>query len=331
VRRAVIRIVLALLPATVAVAQAAPDKPVFEVASVKPAAPQSPGMSRVGIFGGPGTSDPGQARFENVSQRMLLTQAYEVQDYQVSGPAWLESERYDIVAKVPSGATKEQFRLMLQDLLAERFKLTLHRETKELPLYALVVAKGGSKLKEAAPPPATDEAAAKDGPGAPPPWPGFGPPPGASPGEGGNFRPPVGKDGLPKLPPGIARQGVIFMMMLGRSRLVGEGQTVAKLADALAIQLGRPVTDKTGLSGTYDFSLEFDPAGLSGMRGVVVRMPPGGGPGGGPDGPAGNPPESDAPGLFASLQQQLGLKLEQKKGLLDMLVVDHSERVPVEN
>jgi uncharacterized protein (TIGR03435 family) len=123
----------------------------------------------------------------------------------------------------------------------------------------------------------------------------------------------------------------MMMMMNGRTRLVGEGLPVEKLAQALAMQLGRPVTDQTGLTGTYDFSVEFDPAGMAGMRGVLPPMLPTGGPGGGGDVPAANPPESEAASLFTALQQQLGLKLEQKKGPLDMLVVDHSEKVPVEN
>jgi uncharacterized protein (TIGR03435 family) len=327
----------------------------FEVASIKPAAPQSPGMFRIGTYGGPGTPDPGQARFENVTQRMLLTQAYDVHEYQISGPAWLDSERYDIVAKVPKGANREQFRLMLQDLLANRFHLTLHHETKDLPRYELVVAKGGPKMKEAAPPSATEQPATPDGPGAPPPpGAGFGPPPGPPPGPRpggvGAGRPPMelGKDGFPKLPPGAGRNGIIMMMMPGRARLFSNAQPMLQLVKTLSSQLGRTVIDKTGLTGVYDFTVDFDPASVSGMRGMIPPPPPGGGgPGGGPgggggvgpvgvaggggQGPSANQPDSDAPGLIDALQQQLGLKLEQKKGPVDLLVVDHSEKIPVED
>lgn len=329
--KAIIRIGLALLPAGAVLAQSTADQLTFEVASVKPAEPQTPGRMMVGMRGGPGTPDPGQATFSNVTQRVLLARAYGVQDYQISGPGWLDSERYDIVAKVPKGATKEQFMVMLQNLLAERFKLTLHHETKELPLYALVVAKNGPKLKETAPP-ATDESAARDGAGPadggppPGPGPGFGPPPG----EGGMPRPQMGKDGFPKLPPGAGRGGVMMLMMPGRARMIGNGQPISKLADALARQLGRPVTDKTGLKGNYDFTLDFDPEGSMGGRGTMMRMPGGPPPGGG-DGPGANPPETEAASLFTALQEQLGLKLEQKKGPLDLLVIDHSEKAPVEN
>jgi len=332
VQKAVLCAALTLVSA-VALAQTPTDKPTFEVASVKPSPPPTPGTFYMGSSGGPGTSDPGQATFRNVTQRMLLAQAYDVQDYQISGPSWLESERYDIVAKVPKGATKEQFRLMLQNLLAERFKLTLHHETKDLPRYELVVAKGGSKLKEAAPAPASDESAPKDGPGAPPPPPpgsGFGPPPGQPP-AGVTFRPQLGKDGFPTLPPGMGHGNAMMIMMNGRMRLVGSALPASKLAEALAMQLGRPVVDKTGLTGNYDFNLDFDPAGLVGMRGMVPPMLPVGGPSGGPDGSGANPPESEDASLFTALQQQLGLKLEQKKGPLDLLVIDHSEKVPVAN
>jgi uncharacterized protein (TIGR03435 family) len=129
------------------------------------------------------------------------------------------------------------------------------------------------------------------------------------------------------LPPGMARRGVMMMMMPGRARLIGAGQPISQLVDALARQLGRPVTDKTGLAGTYDFTLEFDPEGSLGGRGMMPPPPPGGG----GDGPSANPPETEAASLFTALQEQLGLRLEQKKGPLDLLVVDHSEKTPVEN
>lgn len=345
-QQAVFCAALALLPA---LAQTPADKPTFEVASVKPAPPPTPGPFRTGMRGGPESSDPGQATFSNVNQRFLLATAYNVQDYQISGPGFLDIERYNVVAKVPKGATKEQFRLMLQDLLAERFHMTLHRETKQLPLYALVVAKSGPKMKKADPPKTAGDAEASDGPdaaGGPPPGPppgGGGGPGGPPPGEGGVGRPPMGKDGLPMMPPGLAgRTGVFVMMMRGRAHIVGNAQPISKLAETLQRMMGHPVADKTGLSATYDFTLDFDPDGLvSGTRGMMRPPgggPGGGGPGGGPgasggggQGPDANQPDSDAPSLFDALQQQLGLKLEQKKGSLDLLVVDHSEKVPVED
>ena len=343
VLKAMMRIGLVLLPA-LAVAQTGPDKLTFEVASVKPATPPSnPGMLMIRMQGGPGTPDPGQISYTNVTQRLLLAKAYGVQDYQISGPATIDSERYEVVAKVPKGTTAEQFKVMLQNLLAERFQLTLHHESRKLPLYALVVAKNGPKLKEAAAAAPDADAAAKEGAnaaGSAPPPPPPGPPPDAGfgpPGGGGMGRPPMG---LPRMPPGMGRGGVAIMMMPGRARLVGNAATMSKLADALARQLGSPVADQTGLKGDYDFTVEFDPEGSMGGRGGMMRMlgPPPGGPsgggaggGGGGEGPSANPPESDAATLFTALQDQLGLKLEQKRGPLDVLVIDHTDKTPVEN
>src|SRR5580700_6734077 len=131
-------------------AQPAEAKLGFEVASVKPSAlPAGNGVIRLGRQDGPGSGDPGRVTYSFSTIRDLIVEAYSVKRSQVSGgPNWLDSERFDIVAKVPQGATKEQVKVMLQNLLAERFKLTLHRETKELPLYALVVGAKGPKLKD---------------------------------------------------------------------------------------------------------------------------------------------------------------------------------------
>jgi uncharacterized protein (TIGR03435 family) len=115
----------------------------FEVASIKLAPPPTGNNLRV-MMGG----DPGRLNFANVSLKDLIRQAYEVKDYQITGPDWLNATRYDVVAKLPPNTTKEQVPLMLQSLLADRFKLTLHRDKKELPVYVLVVGKNGPKLKK---------------------------------------------------------------------------------------------------------------------------------------------------------------------------------------
>jgi uncharacterized protein (TIGR03435 family) len=115
----------------------------FEAASIKPAAPMGMGMMRVGISMLPG----GRVSMSGVTLRLLIEQAYGVKDYQiVGGPSWLGSERYDITAKPEESATQDQVKIMIQALLKDRFKLQFHRETKELPTYALVVAKGGPKM-----------------------------------------------------------------------------------------------------------------------------------------------------------------------------------------
>ena len=111
----------------------APERLTFEVASVKRSAPVP---ASGGVFfgpprGGPGTSDPEQITWTYATLKGLLMRAYDVKAYQVSGPAWLDTERYDVAAKVPVGVTKEQVERMWQNLLEERFGMTLHRELKE--------------------------------------------------------------------------------------------------------------------------------------------------------------------------------------------------------
>jgi uncharacterized protein (TIGR03435 family) len=117
---------------------------VFEVASIKISPPQPPGVtsSRMSV-------DTGRLNYTNVTLKDVVGQAFKVQAYQISGPDWIETERFDIAAKIPPGAARDQVPMMLQSLLAERFHLSIHREAKELPIYALDIAKNGPKLKAA--------------------------------------------------------------------------------------------------------------------------------------------------------------------------------------
>ena len=222
----------------------------------------------------------------------LISRAYGVEYYQVSGPDWLTAytaEKYNIVATIPPGTTEEQFRVMMQNLLAERFKLTLHKESKEMAVDSLTVARNGPKLKKAVPDPPPDPNGATD----------------EAPSAGG------GKltkdlDGYP-----VLRQGMTMAMMEGdRARMANKGH-MDVLVKLLAGQLGHPVVDATGLTEEYQFALYWIP------------QPPGAGPSMAED-PAG-------PDLFAALQQQMGLKLEPKKHPVEMLVVDHAERIPTAN
>jgi bla regulator protein blaR1 len=119
----------------------------FEAASIKPSAPMTMGMNRVGVQMLPG----GRVSMSGVTVKVLIQQAYGVRDFQIAGgPDWMGSDRYDITAKPEGAATPEQVKIMMQGLLADRFKLQFHRETKELPTYVLMVAKGGPKFHESA-------------------------------------------------------------------------------------------------------------------------------------------------------------------------------------
>ena len=313
--RAIMSAGLVVFTSCAAWAQTAENSPAFEVASVKPAAPITGNRIQVMLRGGPGSSDPGQITYTNVTVKNVLTQAYGVKGFQISGPGWLDSGRYDIVAKLPRGATKAEFMAMLQNLLAERFKLTLHREKKDLQMYALVVGKNGPKLKESAQEAAPKEGGPVDGPAA----------------TMGKLT--MGRDGFPVLPAAMAgRGGMAMTMMNGNARMTANGQTMAGLAEMLSGQLDLPVVDMTGLTGKYDYTLYFAPEGLAGMRlpGGLPPPPPPGEAGGGM--PAASAPDAQSnPNLFTALQEQLGLKLEQRKGPVELLVIDHLERAPIEN
>ena len=313
--RAIMSAGLVVFTSCAAWAQTAENSPAFEVASVKPAAPITGNRIQVMLRGGPGSSDPGQITYTNVTVKNVLTQAYGVKGFQISGPGWLDSGRYDIVAKLPRGATKAEFMAMLQNLLAERFKLTLHREKKDLQMYALVVGKNGPKLKESAQEAAPKEGGPVDGPAA----------------TMGKLT--MGRDGFPVLPAAMAgRGGMAMTMMNGNARMTANGQTMAGLAEMLSGQLDLPVVDMTGLTGKYDYTLYFAPEGMAGMRlpGGLPPPPPPSEAGGGM--PAASAPDAQSnPNLFTALQEQLGLKLEQRKGPVELLVIDHLERAPIEN
>jgi len=288
----------------------------FDAASVKPATPPTPdgrGMIMMqGPSGGPGTKDPGRIRYPNVSMKNLLMTAYDVKNFQIVGPAWLDTERFDIDATMPPDTTKERFHAMLQNLLAERFKLVVHRDTKELPMYSLTVAKGGPKMQVSAEVPAP-----KDGADPAPPLP-------------LPMQPKIGADGFPILPPRPPGSPIGMIIMNGRARMIGQQNSMQELAERLTNLTNRPVTDATALKAKYDFTLTFQPEGLNGPMGPMPPPPAGGG---GLNGaPTGGAPELDAlPDIFGAVQAQLGLRLEAKKGPVAMIVVDHADKTPTAN
>lgn len=312
---------LLLWASCVIYAQTANKLLTFDVASIKPAAVPVPGRAMMAApTGGPGTPDPGRIHYPFMTLKALLLNAYDVKPYQIQGPQWLDTERFDVSATMPPETTKEQFRAMLQNLLAERFKLTIHRETKQLPMYSLVVAKSGPKMKESNPASPPDDNANSASP-----------PPLAA--------PKIGPDGFPALPPSATgRVGLFLMMMPGRGRLVGQQQAMLDLADRLTGLLSRPVGDATGLTAKYDFTLTFSPEGMNAPMGtptgpgtMVPVAPPM--PSGAIDGaaPARLPEGDNLPDVFRAVKEQLGLELEPKKGPVELIVIDHVEKMPTEN
>jgi uncharacterized protein (TIGR03435 family) len=257
----------------------------FDVASVKPAASapfdgrlsiSGPAAEQIGFEGGPGSKTPGRIHYSGVSLKMILLRAYGMRPYQISGPAWMETERYDIDAKYPPGTKLEDFRLMLQKLLGDRFHLVLHRETREMTRYRLVIAKGGPKLSPAQ-------------------------------------KQPEYKDDEERKAASQKQAKAYLEAMMRRPHtgpfhsLSQPSGTMAKLAESLSWYLDRPVTDYTGLEGSYSYRLEWSP-----------------------DEPAAAA-ENSLPSIIAAVQEQLGLKLEPEKGPVEVLVIERAEKTPVMN
>lgn len=260
--------------------------PSFEVASIKP---NSSGDNRVGI-----QLAPGRFTAEGATLKMIIEIAYNIKsDAQLSGgPGWVNSDRYNFDAKIDDATAEElgklppdqrgdKIRLMIQGLLAERFQLKLSHETKDLPIYALVVAKNGPKLTHSPDPPPNPDGTPNGG------------------GRGG--------------PGGRGGQGI---RIGGRGDLEVTGSPIGSLATVLSGQLGRTVVDETGLKGNYDFKLQWTPDSQ-----VLSNNPA-------PD--AAPPPDTSGPSIFTALQEQLGLKLESRKGPTVTYVIDHVEK-PSEN
>lgn len=262
----------------------------FEVASVR-----GPTHPFVGLMkGGPGTSDPERISYTHVSMGRLISTAFEKRGDEVFAPDWVyeaNSETvpvYDVEAKVPRGATKEQANEMMRSLLKSRFHLAYHLVKKDFDGYELVVAKGGPKLTPAAPPngPAPER-------------------PDVVIGGAGMQR---DKDGYPDLPPGYpAFRG---MALNGRMLTTVRSKPVSVLEDLLQLPLSRlgpvRIVDHTGLTGTYDFKLDYA---------QITR-------------------DQDINDLLASTfaaVQKLGLDLKKTKVPVDVMVIDRIDQTPAGN
>lgn len=277
-----------LLAASFAFGQTASAPPAFEVASVKPAPPPTgPGM-RIQMGG-----DAGRINYSNVTLKMLLAKAYNVKEHQISGPDWINSERYDVVAKIPDDTPKDQVPLMLQALLTERFQMKSHRETKVMPVYELVVAKGGPKLTKA-----------------------------ESEGRFGVMMGPRGRKAQGNT--SMAKFADLLSNMMDRPVLDKTG-----LEGTYEISMEWTPDGTEGNPKFGPMMMKRDgPMGPRPEGGGPAGRPDEGKSGDvkmeSNDGP-------DAPSIFAALQQKLGLKLEAKKTPAEMVVIDHAEKVPTEN
>jgi uncharacterized protein (TIGR03435 family) len=252
-----------VLLAVASFAASAQTPPAFEVATVKPSAPDAVMAIR----------RSGHRIVTNgTTLQFLITWAYDIQsDRLFAKPPWLNSDRFDVTGAAPqdepSSAWKPGeptiFQRRMQTLLADRFKLATHRETREMTLYTVTVAKSGFK---------------------------------------------------PHVDPAPEVMGQQPFKMTGPGRLFGTQVTVEMLAKVLSDQLGRTVIDQSGLKGVFDFRLDWTPD----------RMPRA-------DGLPAPPDTRSGPSLFTALEEQLGLKLETRRGPVDVVVIDHVDRSPTGN
>jgi uncharacterized protein (TIGR03435 family) len=269
----------------------------------------------------------------------LLPQVFRVKQYQISGAGtqarpglgsgmdFMNTDRWDILAKLPDGATEDQVPDMLLALLVDRFKLAYHRENKELAVYALVVGKGGSKLKDTS---AEPDAPLADLPGATV----------INSGNGQQVR--INQEGGRGGGRGGAtisspQFGTMKMQMGedGAMHLEAARITMAGLAELLTSFVDRPVLDMTEMKGAYQVTLDLSMQDIMAAAQASGAMGRGGfgGPGGGAPGANVTVPTASDPsgGAIFSAIQKLGLKLDARKAPVETIVVDHLEKAPTEN
>jgi uncharacterized protein (TIGR03435 family) len=324
--------------AAVAMGQPAPGKPAFEEASVRMSTPldmttlavqmQAGKLPRFGAH-----VDGARAEYTYMSLKDLIANAYSVKAYQVTGPAWMASERFDIVAKMPEGAPKEDVPAMLQTLLEERFGLAAHRDRQEHPVVALVVGKDGPRLKDAA---VSVDPIAEDVP--------------LKPGEfkidgpDGPIRVTRNGDGTTTM--NMGAKGTIVQKIDVRTQTMhmeSSTVTMAGFADMLTnlMQIGgagsQQVVDMTGLKGNYQVALDFSMTDLIAMvrgRAKELGMTMPGGPAGSDEADNRQASKASDPAgrssIYASVEK-LGLKLEMRNAPVEQVVVDKVEKTPTED
>lgn len=269
-----------------------PAPPQFEVASVKLSPPGAPDRVSIGVH-----VDGAHLTCNYLNLRDYLRMAYRVKDYQISGPEWLASDRYNIAATLPAGSTQAQVPDMIKALLADRFQVRLHHETREFPVYAMVVDKGGLKIQLSA-----DQE--MDTPG----------------------KAPVNVTG------GGSRDGVAIDLGHGsyfnfaNNKLEAKKLTMATFAETLARFEDKPVVDLTGLNGVYDILLNFSD---DDYRAMLIRSAVNAGLAMTPQ--ALQAMEAASGDSIGNAMRAAGLRLEPRKAPFDVLVIDSAQKTPTEN
>ena len=316
-----------LAPCAVA-GQAAQPKLAFEVATIHPSPSPDPARIRADMQAGklprfgPHISNS-RAEYVGMPLKDLIALAYGLRGYQVTGPDWLANERFDIVATLPEGASKDDATIMLRNLLEDRFKLTAHKDMEEHKVLAILVAKNGPKLKKStnAAQPVDENAPLKpnemmmDGPDGP-------------------VRMTRNPDGSMIFDLGTRGTVATKLDVQNQAfRIESSMVTIGGFADTLSVLLarlgGQQVVDMTGLKGDYEISVEITLADLMAMAGSQGLAPPSpAAAGSAASGPVASDPSGSS--LYQSVKQ-LGLELEERKAPVARLVIDHVEKMPTEN
>jgi uncharacterized protein (TIGR03435 family) len=279
----------AALLALSAFAQSPASHVEFEVASVKPSADAGPARAQVGL-----KIDGAQLTCNYFSLREYIAMAYGLKHYQIVGPEWIASQRFDIAAKLPAGATRDQVPAMMKALLEERFQLKAHPEKKDFPVYALVTLKNGAHLKDSAPASETSTNLSVSG--------------------GGDAR-------------GTSvNLGNGSSFTFSNDKFEATRLTMQVFADSFGRFLDKPVVDQTALSGTYDFSIPVTPEDFRAMQiysgiNAGVSLPP----------QVVQLASSFSGDSLNPDLQKLGLRLEAKKAPLDVIVVESASKTPASN
>ena len=328
-RRSFLPAVTLLVSLTCSQAQAPAEKPAakrlsFDVASVKLADPLDPqkimsGQQRIGV-----QADNARVTISSMTLNDLILIAFKVKSHQVSGPSWLSSginaDRFEVRATIPEGGNKDQYPEMLQTLLEERFGLKFHRERIEQNVYALVVGKSGSKLKDAPP----DEAIEAQN---------------AAPAANGNS---INVNGSQVRVEGNPQRGMVVRNAgsgMGPMKMTMNGTTMHMESPKMNMEaftamlsrfVDRPIEDMTGLKGFYQVAIDISREEMMSAARAMGAGPMVAAPGSGALGGAADAASDPGGSIFESVQQ-LGLKLEPRKAPVDKIVIDHLERKPTEN
>ena len=317
--------------ALTAVSVCGQSKPGFEVATVKPSAPMDQAKMLAALEGGRmpygATINNGRAEYTYLDLKTLLTYAYVVKPYQISGPEWMATTRYDIVAKMPAGSPKSDAPRMLQSLLEERFRLTTHRASVEHSVLALVAGKGGLKLKASVETPSGVEENSPLQPGEM-----------NMDGPEGPVRVRVdmatGSSVIDMGPKGKMSYRIVpgaqtIKLEFSRTTMGGFADMLTEMFTLLGGAGGRQVIDRTEVKGYYDGSLEFSLAEILEMaRAQGIDLPAAVGRTDNGQAVASDPRGGSS---LAEAVQAMGLKLQSQKAMVDLVIVDHIDKTPSDN